>query len=588
MDGRWWRLASGLTIAFIALTAAVGAASGAPLRFSVLDTLGALAFVVAGAIAWQRRPDVLTGPILVGCAVLWSIGSYGPTMQPVVTHVGFALSSWYDVALALLVLALPARWPDPRGRRLVAILAAAFGVRSLGRLLLQDPSLYPDAVGVPPNPFAIAPDLVAFETVEVVASAVIAVCCLIVAGIATARLVAGSRATRRVLWPVLVTGVVAMLAAAVAAADVARATATGQPLFLLPEPWSEVASWTSYAARVLIPLGFLVGTLRTRIAAGPIVPLAAEVGRLPSPTRMEAALQAALGDPTVRLLRRDPTDQSWVDADGHHVPLPEEGSTRAVTRLESGGSPIAAIVHDPVLREDPSLIGAVTAVLRLGVQNERLEAEVRAQLDAVRASRVRLVGAAEEERRKLERDLHDGAQQRLVGVSLALQRARAAADEPTIPATLREELDRTAAELHGAITELRELARGIHPAILEDEGLPAAVASLARRAGIPVELEIAVDGRLPRSVETTAYFAIAESLTNVARYARAGSARVSVVAKDERLHIVVEDDGVGGADPTRGTGLRGVADRIGALDGRFDLRSPMGGGTRISAEIPVP
>ena len=302
---------------------------------------------------------------------------------------------------------------------------------------------------------------------------------------------------------------------------------------------------------------------------------------------IETALQAALGDPTVRLLRHDATDHSWLDADGNRVPLPMEGTARAVTRLESGGDPTAAIVHDPVLREDPSLIGAVTAVLRLGVQNERLEAEVRAQLDAVRASRVRLVGAAEEQRRRLERDLHDGAQQRLVGVSLALQRARAAADEPTIPAALREELDRTATELHGAITELRELARGIHPAILEDEGLPAAVASLARRAGIPVELEIAVDGRLPRSVETTAYFAIAETLTNVARYARAGSARVSVVARDDRLHIVVEDDGIGGADPTRGTGLRGVADRVGALDGRFDVRSPTGGGTRISAEIPV-
>ena len=587
MDQRWWPLASAIAIVFVGLTAMVGAASGAPVRFLVLDTLGALAFVVTGSIAWQRRPDVLTGPILVGCAVLWSLGSYGPTMQPVVTHLGYAFSGWYDVALALLVLALPARWPDLRGRRIVAILAAAFGVRTIGRLVLQDPSLYPDVVGVPSNPFALAPDRIAFETVEVATSLVIALACLLVAGMTATRLVAGSRATRRVLWPVLVAGVVAMLAAALAAAETAVTTATGQPLIDLPEPWSEVASWTSFAARVLIPIGFLLGTLRTRMAGGPIVPLAAEVGRLPSPARMEAALQAALGDPTVRLLRRDPTDQSWVDADGNRVPLPEEGPVRAVTRAESGGGPIAAIVHDPVLREDPSLIGAVTAVLRLGVQNERLEAEVRAQLDAVRASRVRLVGAAEEERRRLERDLHDGAQQRLVGVSLALQRARAAADDPMIPPALREELDRTAAELHGAITELRELARGIHPAILEDEGLPAAVASLARRAGIPVELEIAVDGRLPRSVETTAYFAIAESLTNVARYARAGSARVSVVARDQRLYIVVEDDGIGGADLTRGTGLRGVADRIGALDGRFDVRSPTGGGTRVSAEIPV-
>ena len=127
----------------------------------------------------------------------------------------------------------------------------------------------------------------------------------------------------------------------------------------------------------------------------------------------------------------------------------------------------------------------------------------------------------------------------------------------------------------GRSAEPSGAARGIHPAILEDEGLPAAVASLARRAGIPVELEIAVDGRLPRTVETTAYFTVAESLTNVARYAHADSAKVSVIAQDEQLHIVVEDDGVGGADPTRGTGLRGLADRVGALDGRFDVRSPI-------------
>ena len=195
MDQRWWPLASAMAIAFVGLTAVVGSLSGAPVRFTVLDTLGALAFVVAGSIAWQRRPDVLTGPILVGCAVLWSVGSYGPTMQPVVTHLGYAFSGWYDVALALLLLALPARWPDLPGRRILAILVVGFGVRSIGRLLLQDPSLYPDAVGFPPNPFAVAPDRVAFESVEIAASLVIAVACLVVAGIAARRLWRG--ATRR-------------------------------------------------------------------------------------------------------------------------------------------------------------------------------------------------------------------------------------------------------------------------------------------------------------------------------------------------------------------------------------------------------
>ena len=586
MDQRRRIVLTVLAVAFVVVTAAVGAANGAPARFLLLDTTMGLVFAASGWIACQRRPEVLSGPILVSCAVLWSIGSYAPTGLPVLTHVAFAFESYYDVLLALLLLALPARWPDRQGRWLVSLLAVAFGARSVGRLFLQDPSMYPGMVGVPPNPFALSKDPAVFEAVEVGASLVIAVTCLIVAAVAVRRLVVGTRATRRVMGPVLVAGIVAMLAAALDAADTAVATGTGNPLLDIPEPWSEVVAWSGYIARVLIPVGFVVGTLRTRIAGGPIVPLASEVGRLPSPTRLEAALQAALGDPSVRLLRRD-EHGVWRDIDGNAVPLPEEDHGRAVTQLESGDRSLAAIVHDPVLREDPALIGAVTAVLRLGVLNERLEAEVRAQLDAVRASRARLVGAAEEERRRLERDLHDGAQQRLVGVSLALQRARATADDPATPPALREELDRTATELQGAISELRELARGIHPAILEDEGLPAAVASLARRAGIPVELEVAVDGRLPRSVETTAYFAIAEALTNVARYAQARTVRVTVRQLDRTLRIEVEDDGVGGADATRGTGLRGVADRIGALDGRFELRSPAGAGTRLRAEIPV-
>jgi signal transduction histidine kinase len=588
MDARLPTISSVLALSFVLVTAAVGAANGAPPEFLVLDTVGALTFIGAGFVAWRHRPEVLTGPVLIVCAVLWSVGSYAPTGLPVWSHLAFSFERWYDPLLALLVLALPARWPDRRGRALVLALVALFGVRSLGRLLVLDPpALYADCAQCPPNPFAIAPDRIAYEMIDGWASAGIAVLCLVVAAIASHRLFVAAPAARRVLWPILVAGTVAMVAAAWDAAGSALWVLISATPFELAEPWSEIVAWARFAARVLVPVGFLVGTLRTRISAGPIVPLAAEVGRMPSPARMESALQAALGDPTVRLLRPEPARDTWLDVDGHRVPLPVEDGRRAVTRLEHDGEPLVAIVHDHALREDPMLIGAVTAVLRLGVENERLEAEVRAQLDAVRASRARLLGAAEEERRRLQRDLHDGAQQRLVAVTLALQRARAAADDPAMPPAMRDELDATAAELRGAIGELRELARGIHPAILEDEGLPAAVASLARRAGIPIELEVAVDGRLPPTVETTAYYTVAEALTNVVRYADAKSARISIKARGDLLEVEIVDDGVGGADPSRGTGLRGLGDRIGALDGRLDIRSPVGAGTRIRAEIPV-
>jgi len=247
----------------------------------------------------------------------------------------------------------------------------------------------------------------------------------------------------------------------------------------------------------------------------------------------------------------------------------------------------AALVHHPALLEQPELLAAVVRVLRLALENERLESELREQLLAVTESRARIVTAAEEERRRLERDLHDGAQQRLIGVMLALQQARSTADSQGAPEALREQLDAAASETTGAINELRELARGIHPAILEDEGLEVAVAALARRVGIPVEISMTLNGRLRRMVESTTYFTIAEALTNTQRHARANHATVCVVHAGTALELEVTDDGQGGAAAERGSGLSGLADRLMALGGRFEVISNDGRGTRILAMIPT-
>ena len=281
------------------------------------------------------------------------------------------------------------------------------------------------------------------------------------------------------------------------------------------------------------------------------------------------------------------TARGWTAADGQPAPVPVEDAEHAVTLLEHGGRPLAAIIHDPVLREDPALVGSVMAVLRLAVENERLDTELQARLDEVRASRARLVAAAEDERRRVERDLHDGAQQRLVAVTIALQQARQTATTTDAAPKLVEALEKVAAELQGAIRELRELARGIHPAILEDAGLAAAVAALGRRAGLAVDLDVELDRRLPRHIETTTYFTVAEALTNAARHAQADHARVTLRDGGDRLLIEIADDGVGGADPRRGSGLHGLADRLGAVDGTIEINSPAGGGTRIRAEVPV-
>ena len=278
---------------------------------------------------------------------------------------------------------------------------------------------------------------------------------------------------------------------------------------------------------------------------------------------------------------------TWIGEDGAHAALPLPGEGRAVTLVGREDEPLAAIVHDPALLEQPELLEAVVRVLRLALENERLESQLREQLQAVTESRERIVTAAEDERRRLERDLHDGAQQRLIGVMLALQQARATADADSVPEALREQLDNAASETTEAINELRELARGIHPAILEDEGLGAAVAALARRAGIPVDVRLDLDGRLPRLVESTAYFTIAEALTNTQRHARASHATVRVAHAGDALELEVSDDGQGGADAGRGSGLSGLADRVMAVGGRLEVDSEAGGGTRIRATIPT-
>jgi PAS domain S-box-containing protein len=215
----------------------------------------------------------------------------------------------------------------------------------------------------------------------------------------------------------------------------------------------------------------------------------------------------------------------------------------------------------------------------------RLNDELHVRLEELAASRARIVTAGDVERRRLERNLHDGAQQRLVALSLALRLAQAKLDSD--PAGARETLAAAGEELNLALAELRELARGLHPAVLSDRGLRPAIEMLAGRAPVPVEIEEVPGERLPEGVEAAAYYLIAEALTNVAKYAAASSVRVRVVASDSKVVVEVADDGAGGADPAGGTGLRGLADRVEALGGSLEVVSPPGSGTALRAEIPA-
>ena len=305
--------------------------------------------------------------------------------------------------------------------------------------------------------------------------------------------------------------------------------------------------------------------------------------RVSTGVAVREALAERLGDRTLAIAYWLPERELFVDEHGREVELPTSDSGRAWTAVEHGGRRVAAIIHDAELEARPELVEAAAAGAVLALGNEQLKADLRARLEELRASRKRIVEASIEARKQLERDLHDGAQQQLVSLSLDLQRLQARiTDAPTL-----ELLETTRAKLADALADLRELARGIHPALLTDRGLAPALEALAQRAPLPVELHVDLPVRPPASLESAAYFLVSEALTNVAKYAEASGARVFVTEADGLLAVQIEDDGVGGADPSRGSGLRGLSDRIAALDGQLKIEGAPGAGTRISATIPL-
>jgi signal transduction histidine kinase len=297
-------------------------------------------------------------------------------------------------------------------------------------------------------------------------------------------------------------------------------------------------------------------------------------------------LADSFGDRTLSIAYWLADRSAYVDEHGYPVSLPQVGSDRAWTAVDYAGQRVAAIIHDANLDASPELISAAAAGASLAIDNDRLKADLRARVEELRASRTRIVQAGDAARRRLERDLHDGAQQQLVAlaIDLRLLRSRLQGGRPAL-----ELIDEIDTKLATALAELRELARGIHPAILSDRGLEPALDALATRVtSVPVTCAVDLPQRPPPPVEAAAYFVVAEALTNVLKYAQAQRATVRAFAQDGHVVVEVQDDGVGGADAARGSGLRGLDDRVGALDGTVTVISPPGEGTLVRARIPAP
>jgi signal transduction histidine kinase len=254
-----------------------------------------------------------------------------------------------------------------------------------------------------------------------------------------------------------------------------------------------------------------------------------------------------------------------------------------VTLVEQNGEQVAALVYDATLGEEPELVEAVSAAAGIALENGRLEAELRARLQELHGSRTRVVEAQQDERRRLERDLHDGAQQRLV--ALALELGMLAEQVDSDPNT-QSRLKRARSELAQSLNELRDIAHGLHPAVVSGHGLAVALESLV--AVTPLEVRLKTDGlpRFPEPLEVAAYYVVSESLTNAAKHSQASRVSVDVGVTNDILIAEIVDDGIGGVDSERGTGLRGLADRVEALNGRLRIWSAPGHGTRVRAEIP--
>jgi signal transduction histidine kinase len=372
----------------------------------------------------------------------------------------------------------------------------------------------------------------------------------------------------------------AWIAGAVLCVNVSVVIAAAQGVFAYRDAYG---IWLEVVA-ALVPVTLVLSLFVVRVAEDRLVALVADLDSSGPSATLRNAIRRTLADPSLEIVYLRAGSGGWVNELGIPAAAPGSGTGRASTPIVRDGKPVAALLHDPVLLRSPERLRAALGATALAIDNERLKSELRAQLHDVQASRTRIVEAADRERRRVERNLHDGAQQRLVGLALTLRLAgrRAEADPALI-----ELLDEAARELDDALAELRELARGIHPAIVTDAGLLGALETLAERPGVPVDLSVALRESLPEHVSVGAYYVAAEALANASKHAGAGRVALHATVADDALHLAVTDDGAGGASARPGSGLEGLADRVSSLGGRLEVDSPVGGGTTIRAEIPI-
>jgi signal transduction histidine kinase len=532
----------------------------------MLAILVGVAFAASGLYAWGRRPDNRLGPLMtvVGCIYLtWQILVQADTS--LLFTVGIWISDAWIVVFVLFLLAFPdGRLTTTLDYGIVAIFATvAFPLELLWLLSF-------DMGGSPQNALLVWSNVDVAGSIDWVQRTLIVTASVALALTLSTRWILASPPGRRTLLPVLAGSAAILLGSVLVVLDKFRVEYAP-------------ARWLVHLAFIAIPLVILTGILRSRLARSSLGELLVELRADPSPAELRDALARALRDPSLMLAYWLPQFRSWSDLEGRAMELPTADSGRATTLVDRDGAHVAALVHDPVLADEPELLDAATAAAAIAIENGRLHVELSARLEEVKGSRARVIEAGQKERQRLERNLHDGAQQRLIALSLELSvlEDRLAGDDDAAA-----RLEAARGQISASLEELREVARGLHPAVVSAHGLGVALEQLSALATVPVCLAVNVEPRLPERLEVVAYYLVSESLANVEKHAHASSASVDVTRTDGSVVVEVTDDGVGGADTERGSGLRGLADRVEALGGRLRVWSPADGGTRVRAEIP--
>jgi signal transduction histidine kinase len=582
------RFAVGFVAAILSAVAVIVsfAASREP-GVTALLGVGLVAFPAAvGIYAWTRNPELPFGRMLAATGLLWGLASFAGSGNPELYSLG-RVSQWIaEVGLIYLFLSYPTGRLKRGPERVVFTVAASLvAILYLPTALLVE--LYPSPIpwcdgDCPSNAFAVtgsAPGLID-DAVIPLRSLLTAVVWLSALGIVVLRLIRATPLMRRTLLPVLGSAVLHLGSAAgyLLLRDVAPGAGS-----------VEAMGWLAMLSIPIMALAFLVGLLDWRLyEAGAVQRLTVEAAARGEPRELRALIADVLDDPSLELCYWIPgTPGGWHDVDGRRIELPKDDPEHCVSTISNGNGRAAAIVHDAALRGHDAFIGAVGAAVLATLENQRLTTALRSALRDAEESRARIAAAADEERRRIERDLHDGAQQQLVTLRIKLELAAELINEDGEVGAQR--LRALGAEVDQVLDEIRALARGIYPPLLADSGLEEALRSAVLRAPLRACVSASGVGRYPRKIESAVYFCCLEAIQNATKHSRASSVFIDISQGGPALRFEVRDDGVGFASEgtPAGSGLTNMRDRLAAVGGALEIHSAPGDGTAIRGRVPV-